>query len=176
MLSGQVQGRFLAMLSKLVQPKRVLEIGTFTGYSAICLCEGLNHPDGLLYTIDINEELAPIQEQYFEKAGCKHQIKVLTGNALDLIPAINETFDLIFIDADKINYLNYYKLVIDKLRPGGLIIADNVLWSGKVLSPKPNDEDTLAICQFNDAVQADPQVENLMLPLRDGMTLIRKKT
>ncbi len=172
MVSGNLQGQFLTMLSSLIQPKRILEIGTFTGYSAICLAKGLT-ADGILYTLDINEELAPMCARYFEKAGLSHKIKHITGDARQIIPTLNETFDLVFIDADKINYANYYNLVFDKVRPGGYIVADNVLWSGKVLDEK-KDKDTLAIHQYNEMVANDKRVTNFILPLRDGLNIVQK--
>lgn len=172
MLSGHLQGQFLTMFSTLLQPKRILEIGTFTGYSGICLAKGL--PDnGLLYTIDVNEELAPMVKRYFEAAGIAPKAKQLIGDARTIIPALHETFDLVFIDADKANYANYYDLVFDKVRAGGYIIADNVLWSGKVVDEK-KDKDTLAIHSYNLKVAADKRVENFILPLRDGLNIARK--
>lgn len=173
MLSGHLQGTFLQFFSQLLQPLNILEIGTFTGYSAICLAQGLQ-ANGILHTIDINEELYDIQRRYFDKAGLGTKIVSHVGNALDIIPTLPQTFDLIFIDADKQNYLNYYHLVLPKLRQGGYILADNVLWSGKVIEPKP-DKDTEAIIAFNDAIANDPQVETLLLPLRDGILIARKK-
>lgn len=172
MVSGHIQGQFLEMFSRLLQPHRILEIGTFTGYSAICMAKGLM-AGGLLYTIDVNEELQPMCERYFEKAKLNHQIKQLVGNALTIIPTIDEIFDLVFIDADKINYCNYYDLVFDKVRPGGYIIADNVLWSGKVLD-EIKDKDTLAICQYNKKIAADNRVKNTILSLRDGLNIVQK--
>lgn len=172
MVSGHIQGQFLEMFSRLLQPHRILEIGTFTGYSAICMAKGLM-AGGLLYTIDVNEELQPMCERYFEKAKFNHQIKQLVGNALTIIPTIDEIFDLVFIDADKINYCNYYDLVFDKVRPGGYIIADNVLWSGKVLD-EIKDKDTLAICQYNKKIAADNRVKNTILSLRDGLNIVQK--
>ena len=173
MLSGNVQGRFLSLISKLMQPNVVLEIGTYTGYSAICLAEGLA-AGGKLITIDINEELENRVRGYFEQAGLKDVIDYRIGNALNLLPAINETIDLVFVDADKENYLKYYNLVIDKVRSGGLILADNVLWSGKITQTK-TDKDTRALQEFNDAVVADARVECMLLPLRDGIMMARKK-
>lgn len=173
MLSGNVQGRFLSLISKLMQPKVVLEIGTYTGYSAICLAEGLA-AGGKLITIDINEELENRVRGYFEQAGLKDVVEYLIGNALNLIPTIEVPIDLVFIDADKENYLNYYNLVFDKVRSGGLILADNVLWSGKITQTK-TDKDTRALQQFNDAVVADTRVECMLLPLRDGIMMARKK-
>ena len=172
MLSGHLQGQFLEMFTRLQQPKRILEIGTFTGYSGICLAKGLA-TDGLLYTIDVNEELQPMVEHYVEKAGLKTKVKQLIGDAREIIPTLHETFDLVFIDADKVNYMVYYDLVFDKVRTGGYIIADNVLWSGKVLEEK-KEKDTLAIDNYNKKVFADTRVENFILPLRDGLNIARK--
>lgn len=172
MLSGQVQGRFLSMISKLVRPKSILEIGTYTGYSAICLAEGLQQ-NGKIVTIDINEELESRVRSYFKDSGFDAQIDLRIGNALKIIPALKETFELVFIDADKENYSTYFDLVIDKVPSGGLILADNVLWSGKVLDAKP-DKDTKAIIDFNKKIHADRRVENLLMPLRDGVMMIRK--
>ena len=172
MLSGHLQGVFLSMISRMVQPKYVLEIGTFTGYSSICLCAGLQ-PNGHLHTIDNNEELSEMQQQYFINAGLEKQITAHIGEAIDIIPMLEETFDLVFLDADKINYSNYYHLVFGKLRKNGFILADNVLWSGKVLHPN-KDKDTQAIVEFNDMVHNDQRVENVMLPIRDGIMMIRK--
>jgi len=172
MLSGHLQGQFLEMLSRMLQPKRILEIGTFTGYSGLCLAKGLAK-DGLLYTIDINEELQPMVEQYIAKAGQTKNIKQLIGDARQIIPSLEEMFDLVFIDADKINYSTYYDLVFDKVRTGGYIVADNVLWSGKVLAEK-KDKDTLAIDNYNKKVAADTRVETFILPLRDGLNIARK--
>lgn len=173
MLSGHLQGAALQMLSQMIRPKTILEIGTFTGYSAICLAQGLQE-EGCLHTMDINEELADMQQRYFQKANLQSKIKQYIGNALDIIPTIDATFDLVFIDADKINYSNYYHLVFDQLATGGVIIVDNVLWSGKVLQDK-KDEDTQAIADFNRLVQEDDRVTNVLFPIRDGMMLIRKK-
>lgn len=173
MLSGKVQGNLLTMMSKIMQPKRILEIGTFTGYASICLAKGLAN-DGLLYTIDINRELETMTDKYFKQAGVRHQIVSLYGPAVQLIPTLEETFDLVFIDADKINYSTYYDLVMEKVRPGGLIIADNVLWSGKVVEAT-KDKDTMAMDAYNKKVQDDPRVENVLVPLRDGLMMARKK-
>lgn len=175
MLSGNVQGKFISMVSKMIQPKNILEIGTFTGYSAICLAEGLLE-NGHLHTIEINEELKEQNQKYFKEAGVQQKITTHFGNALDIIPQLGIQFDLIFIDADKINYCRYYELSMKNLNVGGFILADNVLWSGKVLSGKSGktDKDTLAIQEFNDKIQQDPHVENVMIPLRDGMSLIQK--
>ncbi|KOY87454.1 methyltransferase [bacterium 336/3] len=175
MLSGHLQGRFLSMISYLLAPKRVLEIGTYTGYSALCLAEGLPI-DGKIITLDINEELEGIVTKYIKKGGFEGKIEYKTGNALEIIPTLQETWDLVFIDADKINYLEYYHLVFDKVRSGGWIIADNVLWSGKVVEEvKANDKDTNALLNFNKFVQEDPRVENILLPIRDGLMIARKK-
>lgn len=172
MLSGHVQGRFLSMLSCLIKPENILEVGTYTGYSAVCLAEGLQ-PEGKLVTIDVNEELESRVRGYFEDAGLTAKIEYHIGDAARIIPALDIKFDLVFIDADKENYSVYYDLIFDKVKPGGLILADNVLWSGKVTKPKP-DKDTRALLQFNDRIMADPRVENLLLPLRDGIMMIRK--
>lgn len=175
MLSGQLQGRMLSMLSQMIQPKRILEIGTYTGYSAICMAEGMQE-DGKLITLDINEELEVMVRGYFEKAGLTQKIDYRIGNAMELIPEIDETFDLIFIDADKKNYTNYFNLVFEKVRPGGFIIGDNVLWSGKVVqTEKKTDKDTQAILDFNRFVHEDDRVENVLFPVRDGLMVIRKK-
>ena len=174
MLSGRLQGAFLKMISQMVAPKYILEIGTYTGYSAICLAAGLQE-GGELHTIDINEELQDMQQKYFEKAGLTHCIHAHTGDALELIPTLDKKFDLVFIDADKVNYANYYELVFDKLRKGGFILADNVLWSGKVTQKAvPNDKDTAALQAFNEMVLADERTENLLLPIRDGIMVLRK--
>ena len=175
MLSGHYQGRVLSMISKLVNPKYILEIGTYTGYSAICLAEGLQK-DGELHTIDINEELADFQRKYFDKSDYGTQIHQHVGNALEIIPNLDRTFDLVFIDADKENYGNYFHLIIDKLKTGGIILSDNVLWSGKVLEPL-NDKDisTKAIFEYNELLKNDERVETIILPIRDGLTVSRKK-
>ena len=175
MLSGHLQGRFLSMISHLVAPKVVLEIGTFTGYSAICLAEGLPE-NGMVHTIDINDELAEITGNYIRKSGFEKKIKLYFGDALQEIPKIAGIFDLVFIDADKENYSAYYDLVFDRVRPGGLLIADNVLWSGKVLEKESEmDKDTLAIYHFNQKIHRDSRIENVLLPVRDGLMIIRKK-
>jgi|SRR5688572_2803083 len=170
MLSGHLQGRVLSMISHLLKPQRILEIGTYTGYSSLCLAEGLS-PGGKLITIDINEELEKRVREHF--AQWQDKIEYRIGNALDIIPALNEIFDLVFIDADKSNYIKYFDLVIDKIRPGGFILADNVLWSGKVLDKNP-DNDTKSIIAFNQKIQHDSRVENVLLPIRDGIMMIRK--
>jgi predicted O-methyltransferase YrrM len=172
MLSGHLQGRVLAMFSQMIQPRYILEIGTFTGYSAICLAEGLAE-NGKLITIDINEELEDAVKSYFETAGIANKIDYRIGNALEIIPDLTETFDIVFIDADKHNYANYYDLIFDKVRKGGFIISDNVLWKGKVTDKNP-DKDTQNLINFNKKIQADTRVENLILPLRDGISVARK--
>ncbi|NQW36513.1 MAG: O-methyltransferase [Flavobacteriales bacterium] len=175
MLSGPYQGRLLAMLSKLINPKTILEIGTYTGYSALCLAEGLA-PDGILHTIDHNEELASIQQKYFDKSDYKNQIKTHIGDALDIISKLNLKFDLVFIDADKANYPNYFKAIVPKMNSGGLILSDNVLWSGKVLQKADvKDVDTQALQVYNKLVNEDSRVESVLLPVRDGLTLTRVK-
>lgn len=173
MLSGHYQGRVLSMLSKLVNPKRILEVGTFTGYATLCLAEGLQS-DGKLFTLDINVELEDMVRRNFADSAYEKQIVYLLGDAMKNIPQLDEVFDLVFIDADKKNNGSYYDLVINKVRPGGLIIVDNVLWSGKVLSNQ-QDKDTKNIITFNDKIAKDPQVEKLILPVRDGLFVIRKK-
>jgi predicted O-methyltransferase YrrM len=175
MLSGHLQGSWLSFLSYLVQPELILEIGTYTGYSAICLAKGLKEK-GKLITIDVNEETESIARKYFAKSGFEDKIDFRLGDAGTIIPGIHETLDLVFIDADKRNYSRYYDLIIDKVRSGGVIIADNVLWSGKILDLQKNkDADTLAIHSFNEKVKSDQRVEKLLLPLRDGLFVIRKK-
>ncbi len=172
MLSGHLQGLFLEFISTMIQPKRILEIGTFTGYSAICLAKGLT-TDGRLYTIDINEELQPMVERYLYLAGLNQKVEQWIGDAREIIPTFEETFDMVFIDADKLNYSTYYDLVFDKVKQGGYIIADNVLWSGKVLEEK-KDKDTQAIDNYNKKVAADSRVKNFILPLRDGLNIAQK--
>jgi caffeoyl-CoA O-methyltransferase len=172
MLSGHLQGRVLSMISKLIHPKLILEIGTYTGYSAICLSEGLA-ADGTLITIDINEELEDKVRKYFEEAGILSKVQYRIGDATKIVSTLEGPFDLVFIDADKENYSRYYDMVIDKVREGGIILADNVLWSGKVLQAK-QDKDTRAIVEFNKKIQQDGRVENVLLPIRDGILMIRK--
>ena len=175
MLSGHIQGRALSMFSQMIQPKNILEIGTYTGYSAICLAEGIQS-QGKLHTIDINEELEPIVNRYIEKAHFRNTIINHIGNAIDIIPTLQEKFDMVFIDADKTNYSNYYDLVFDKVNNGGYIIADNVLWSGKVTQPKKDlDEDTLALIAYSEKVTNDNKVENVLFPIRDGLMIAKKK-
>ena len=175
MISGPIQGRLLSMLSQLLQPYRILEIGTYTGYSTICLAEGLKH-NGLIHTIDKNEELQATQQKFWKKAGLSERIISHLGNALDILPDLNESWDLIFIDADKNNYLAYYEILVPKLRSGALIIVDNVLWYGKVAhEASPEDLDTLGIQKLNKHIQLDDRVEQVLLPIRDGITLARVK-
>jgi len=174
MLSGHYQGRVLSMLSKLLNPQRILEIGTFTGYASLCLAEGLGK-DGILHTIDINAELEEMVRRNFSKSDLGSKINYHIGNAIEIIPNLDEVFDLIFIDADKKNNENYYNLTIDKLRSGGLIIVDNVLWSGKVIGEKKTDSATTLISDFNEMICSDKRVEKLILPVRDGIYIIRKK-
>jgi predicted O-methyltransferase YrrM len=172
MLSGHLQGRVLSMISHMIRPKHILEIGTYTGYSALCLAEGLQS-DGRLVTIDINEELEDLVRSSVRKAGMDNKIDFRIGNALEIIPSLDVKFDLVFIDADKENYSRYFDLVIDRVNLNGFILADNVLWSGKVLDAKP-DKDTKAIVEFNAKIQQDERVENVLLPIRDGIMMIRK--
>ena len=174
MLSGHLQGRFLSIITKLIKPKKILEIGTYTGYSAICMAEGLIEK-GIIHTIDINEELVSIQNKYFAKSKCNNSIIQHVGDARNIIKNINEKFDLVFLDADKENYIEYYELVIEKVKKGGLIIADNVLWTGKVVEPeKDDDELTQYLIDFNKMINEDDRVENIILPLRDGLNIILK--
>jgi len=172
MLSGHMQGRILSMLSNMIKPMTILEIGTYTGYSAICLAEGLK-PGGKLITVDINEELESSVREFFSASGFGPAIDYRIGNALEIIPTLKGNFDLVFIDADKENYARYYDLVINHVPLGGYILADNVLWSGKVLDDKP-DKDTRAIKEFNRKIQEDARVENVLLPVRDGIMVMRK--
>ena len=172
MLSGHLQGRVLSMLSHMIQPTNILEIGTYTGYSAICLAEGLKE-DGKVVTIDRNAELEDFALSYFEKANVSNKIDFRIGNAIDIIPSLKKTFDLVFIDADKTNYSNYFDLVIDKLPKGAYIIADNVLWSGKVVEDEM-DEETKALVDYSTLINEDKRVENVLLPVRDGLMICRK--
>ena len=175
MLSGAFQGRVLSMISKLIQPKNVLEIGTYTGYSAICIAEGISE-NSTIVTIDKNEELEDLQNKYFEKSGFRNQITQHIGNALEIIPRIDKKFDLVFIDADKSNYSNYFHLIIDKMNKGGVILSDNVLWSGKVVEKlDPKDKDTKALIEYNTLLNTDDRVETVLLPIRDGLTISRVK-
>ena len=173
MISGHFQGRFLSLLSKLVQPRTILEIGTYTGYATLCLAEGL-HPEGVLHTIDIKEELTDLQREFFDRSGYGSQIVQHLGKAADIIPSLNTTFDLVFIDADTQNYAHYFDLVIEKMNRGGIILSDNVLWSGKVVEEvKHNDKHTQALMAYNQKIKDDPRVETVLLPIRDGITLSR---
>lgn len=174
MLSGHVQGRFLEMISRLMQPKRILEIGTFMGYSALCLAKGLQQ-GGQLHTIELRDEDAATATENFRKAGALDKITLHRGNALDIIPELKETWDIVFIDADKTGYLSYYKLVLPNLRSGGLIMADNVLFHGQVLGKEIKGKNPLAIHAFNEWVEKDKSVETVLLTVRDGLMLIRKK-
>ena len=172
MLSGNMQGQLLKMFCRMIGARRVLEIGTYTGYAAISLAEGLEE-DGIVYTIDINDEIEDIAREYIRKSGLEERIRFLLGDACELIPDLAETFVLVFIDADKRQYPEYYRLIFDKLKPGGIIVADDVLWEGKVLTDK--DAQTRGIMAFNDLVAGDERVEKLILPVRHGLMLIRKK-
>ena len=175
MLSGHFQGRVLSMLSHMIQPKNVLEIGTYTGYSALCFAEGLAD-GGKIITIDKNEELEELVQTYINKAGLTDSISCLIGDAMEIIPTLTEELDLVFIDADKSNYINYYNLVFDKLKKGGYILIDNVLWYGKVLnSAEENDIDTKVLKEMNDLIHNDERVQEVLLPIRDGLMLVRKK-
>ena len=173
MLSGAFQGRVLSMISKLIQPKNILEIGTYTGYSAICIAEG-SPQNASIDTIDINEELTDLQNKYFEKSGFRTKITQHVGLALEIIPTIHKKFDLVFIDADKSNYSNYFHLIIDKMNKGGVILSDNVLWSGKVVEKlDPKDQDTKALLEYNSLLNSDKRIETVLLPIRDGLTISR---
>ena len=173
MLSGAFQGRVLSMISKLIRPKNILEIGTYTGYSTLCFAEGLSK-DGKIITIDKNEELETLQNKYFEKSGYRSQIQQMVGDATKIIPTLTQQFDLVFIDADKSNYINYFNLIIDKMKPGGIILSDNVLWSGKVVeSLNPKDLDTKVLLEYNKLLNIDKRVETVLLPIRDGLTVSR---
>ncbi|MEY2868102.1 MAG: hypothetical protein RIR01_520 [Bacteroidota bacterium] len=173
MLSGHFQGRVLSMLSKLIRPVNILEIGTYTGYSALCLCEGMQE-NGVLHTIDIKEELVDFQRKHFDKSPWGKQIVQHLGEAIDIIPALDIKFDLVFIDADKENYLNYFELIVPRMNKGGIILSDNVLWSGKVLEPlHPKDISTKILLEYNQRLKEDPRVETVLLPIRDGLTVSR---
>ena len=173
MLSGHFQGRVLSMLSKLIRPLNILEIGTYTGYSALCLCEGMQE-NGQLHTIDIKEELIDFQRKHFDKSPCGNQIVQHLGEAVAIIPTIELKFDLVFIDADKENYLNYFELILPKMNKGGVILSDNVLWSGKVMEPlHPNDVPTKVLIEYNQLLATDSRVETVLLPIRDGVTVSR---
>jgi caffeoyl-CoA O-methyltransferase len=173
MLSGPFQGRVLSLLSKLIRPKNILEIGTYTGYSALCLCEGMQD-NGQLHTIDIKEELLDFQRKYFDKSPWGSQIVQHLGEAISIIPTIDLQFDLVFIDADKENYLHYFNLILPKMNRGGIILSDNVLWSGKVVQPlEPNDISTKVLVEYNQLLKNDPRIETVLLPIRDGLTVSR---
>ena len=175
MLSGHFQGRVLSMLSKLIQPKNILELGTYTGYSALCIAEGM-HLDGELHTIDKNEELYDFQRKYFDRSEYGPQIIQHVGNAIDVIPTLDITFDLVFMDADKCNYPAYFELILPKLKSGAVILSDNVLWSGKVIKPlEQDDKDTEAVLIYNKLLNEHPQLETVLLPIRDGLTISRVK-
>lgn len=175
MISGHLQGQFLAMISRMIQPKCIIEIGTYTGYSAICLAKGLPI-DGVIHTIEINEELQDIAASYFQKARIENQVVQHVGNALSILEKMEVNIDLAFIDADKKNYPKYLDLIINKMNPGGWIIADNVLWSGKVIQKiDPLDKETLALLEYNKKVMQDIRLENILLPIRDGLMICQKK-
>jgi len=175
MLSGHLQGKILEMISRMVNPVRILEIGTYTGYSCLCLAMGLQD-GGELITIDRNDELYEVSLTYFKKAGIEDRIRLLTGDALALIPGIPGPFDLVYIDGEKTEYVAYYQVVFDKVRPGGYLLADNVLWGGKILDPESEmDESTKGILAFNEMVTNDPRVMNVLLPVRDGLMIMQKK-
>ena len=174
MLSGKIQGNFLAIISKLIKPFNVLEIGTYTGYSTLCIAEGLN-PEGMIHTIDKNEELLQIQNKYFEKSGLRNQIKQYTGDALAIIPKLKFDFDMVFLDADKENYVKYLELISPILKPGGVLLTDNVLWHGKILENSENqDRVTRLIDNFNKKIVEDKSLKTVMLPIRDGISLTLK--
>ena len=175
MLSGHFQGRVLSMLSKIINPKSILEIGTYTGYAKLCMAEGLSE-NGTIDTIDVNEELVDFQKKYFEKSEWANQIFQHLGDALDIIPTLDKKFDLVFIDADKENYINYFHLIIPMMNKGGIILSDNVLWSGKVVEEvKPNDITTQILLEYNKLLNEDARVETVLLPIRDGLTVSRVK-
>jgi predicted O-methyltransferase YrrM len=174
MASGHLQGKLLELISMMIGPENILEIGTFTGYSAICLAKGLK-PGGKLITIELNDELTAFAHSYFSRAGLESKITQLTGNALDLIPGLNLMFDLVFLDADKREYIDYYRLIIDKVKPGGFILADNVLWGGQVLEKDISDPQARGIIDFNEMIRKETIIENVIIPIRDGLMLIRKK-
>jgi predicted O-methyltransferase YrrM len=173
MACGHIQGKFLEMISRMINPSYILEIGTFTGYSAICLAKGLK-PDGMLITVEANDELTEFTQSYFTKAGAASKITAITGRLQDIATTMNEEFDLAYIDGDKREYIEYYNLIIDKVRPGGFIIADNVLWGGKVFDISTKDPQTQGIIEFNEMISRQKNIENIILPIRDGVMLIRK--
>jgi predicted O-methyltransferase YrrM len=173
MLSGPLQGRFLSVLSKIIRPKKILEIGTYTGYATLCLAEGLA-PNGIIDTLDKNEELLDFQKKYFNRSGYGDQINQHLGNAIDIIPKLSSDYDFVFLDADKTNYINYFELIIPKMNSGGVILSDNVLWSGKVIKEADvKDKDTQVLQKFNKLLATDTRVESVLLPLRDGLTISR---
>ncbi len=175
MLSGHLQGQILKMLCKMIQPKAILEIGTYTGYSSICMAQSTSD-NTFIDTIEIDDEIIPFTQSFFEKAGLNHKIKILHGDALDVIPTLNKKYDLIFMDGDKRQYPNYYKKIFDILNPGGYILADNILWDGKIVEPvNPNDRYTQGILEFNQMIKEDTRVEKVIFPFRDGIFVIRKK-
>jgi predicted O-methyltransferase YrrM len=174
MVSGHLQGKFLELISLMIKPDNILEIGTFTGYSAICLSKGLR-PGGKLITIEINDELNSFAHSFFCREGADTRITQVTGKAQDIIPGLDLMFDLVFIDGDKREYIEYYNLIIDKVKPGGFILADNVLWGGKVLDHETNDPQALGIISFNNMIQNETTIEDVIIPIRDGLMLIRKK-
>lgn len=175
MISGHFQGRLLSLISKMISPKMALEIGTFTGYATLCLAEGLA-PNGKIHTIDVNEELVALQRKYFQKSPYAQQIIQHLGEALDIIPTLENEIDLVFIDADKKNYINYLEAILPKMKSGGIILTDNVLWSGKVLkTAKETDRHTQILQQYNQKINTDPRLETILLPIRDGLTLSRVK-
>lgn len=173
MISGQVQGIFLEMISRMIKPMRILEIGSFTGFSALCLAKGLQ-PGGVLHTIELRENDAALCEQYFKEAGVEHKIKLHCGNALNIIPSLKEAWDLVFIDADKVSYIQYYELTLQQLKPGGFILADNVFFHGEVLEEKLTGKNAKAMAAFNEFVARDNRVQQVMLTIRDGLMIIRK--
>lgn len=173
MLSGHFQGRLLSLLTKMIHPNQILEIGTYTGYATLCMAEGIQK-DGIIHTIDINEELEEIQDKYFTKSGYANNIKRYTGDAKSIIPEIDAKFDMVFIDADKNSYVAYFNLIIDKMNKGGIILSDNVLWSGKIVEEiKGNDQQTKTLLAYNKLLKEDPRVETVLLPVRDGLTISR---
>ncbi len=174
MISGHYQGRLLSLLARMKQPQNILEIGTFTGYATLCLAEGLQ-PDGQIITIDKNDEFQAIQNKYFEQSAYRKQIKQIIGNAREVIPDLPETFDLVFLDADKRYYPQYFEMIVPKMNKGGILIADNVLWYGKVLEPQPKDAETKAIKQYNEMLASDDRVEAVILPVRDGLSIATVK-
>ncbi|MDP3003827.1 MAG: O-methyltransferase [Bacteroidales bacterium] len=174
MATGHLQGKFLEFISMMIRPENILEVGTFTGYSAICLAKGLK-PGGKLITIESNDELTAFSHSYFCRAGAESKITRLTGRAQEIIPGLDLMFDLVFIDGDKREYVEYYRLIIDKVKPGGFILADNVLWGGKVLEKETTDPQALGIIDFNEMIRKETIIENIIIPLRDGLMLIRKK-